>query len=186
MHIKKKKKRVYILSAGEPKSRNAGDLQFYFFSAIFFFFYKYNAEDYATFKSIFFFYFFAFLFLQLSETITSWQTGSNEDKKLNTLGDSSTACYSHYCLLCLSTLLTHAQMCAEENASANDGPFSLLHIFGVHLFSPCMMSLLARYCNTCRSDVGNANCMSAARASVFVRGCQEAEHQLNIPQQSFS
>lgn len=110
-------------------------------------------------------FFFAFLYLQLSETITSWQTRSNEDKKLNTLGDSSTACYSHYCLFCLSTLHTHTQMCTEENASANYDPFSLLHIFGVCLFSPCMMSLLACYCNNCRSDAGNGDCISATLLS---------------------
>lgn len=44
--------------AGEPKSWNACNLEFYFLSRIFFFF-KYPAENYATFKSIFFFLFFA-------------------------------------------------------------------------------------------------------------------------------
>lgn len=58
----------------------------------------------------------------------------------------------HITVSYIRQLCTHTcvQMCTEENASANYGSFSLLHIFRVHLFSPCMMSLVACYCNTLR------------------------------------
>lgn len=153
------------LCFGVQENQKAGLLAIYnfiFFLELFFFFLNVMRRIMQHSNQSFFF---AFLYLQLSVTITSWQTRSNEDKKLNTLGDSSTACYSHYCLLCPSTLSTHTQTCTEENSSANYGPFSLLHIFGVRLFSPCMMSLLACYCNTCRSDAGNGDCMTATLLS---------------------
>lgn len=138
---------IKSLCTGVQENQKAGMLAIYNFIL---FFYIYNAEDYATFKSISFFF---FLFLQLSETIASWQTRSNEDKTLNTLGDSSTACYSHYCLLCLSTLRTHTRSCVQRRTPLQNTAPSHCSIF-LEFFS------LARvWCHFWRATVIPAGAM---------------------------